>query len=391
MKIGIITFHNAWNCGAVLQCVALKNSLELMGHEVCVINYCPSYQKIKYEKYPNPFKCAQIEIKNFQDRNTIKRILLYGKCVIKTVLNYSPNSTRLVKKVKFNSFCNQNFNLTQCYSSIKELEENPPKCDVYISGSDQVWNPKLTDDKIDEAYYLNFGSFDVTRIGYAISTCQLDTDAQKTKLNDLLVRFDKLSLRENEKKEELEKIYKDRISICIDPTFLLKKEDYQKYEEPLTNILEPYILIYAFDYKDQMEVFYNTVNRIKKLYNLPVKVINGPHHWPFEVEFFKPKDGISPGEFLSYIKNAEIIITNSFHATTFSIIYKKDFYTLTVQERSSRVIELLEKLGLRNRLILGDADMKNLSKKSIDYSFANQKIEELRDFAIDYLLDGIKM
>ena len=389
MKIGIITFHATWNCGAVLQCVALKTKLESMGHQVCVINYRPVYNVEKYRKYPNPLKEAWNAVRNEKENKVAKKIFVGVKKFVKTIWEYNPKGWRIRKEKEFCKFREKNFDETIIYNSIEELKNNPPLCDVYISGSDQVWNPTLTNGNIDEAYFCDFGPDSVKRIGYAVSACQLDIEKEKNKLGRLVKRFDRISLREVEKRDELEKIYGKNINICIDPTLLLTKEDYKYLESVCKDTDEPYICVYAFDYKESRTQLFETVKRVKEQSGLhTIKVISGPRKWPFRVEQYRPRNGVTPGEFLWYIKNAEIVITNSFHATTFSIIYGKKFYSLIVQGRGSRVVELLENIGLKNRLIQDESDIVNLKDTAINYNIVENRLDKFRNYATNYIREA---
>lgn len=388
LKIGIITFHNAWNSGAVLQCYALKSYLQKLGHKVVIINYCPIYNKEKYKKYPNLFYSAKKELKKSEviKFSQMVKAIAY---VLRDFYNYRPTSSRLKKKKFFDDFLEKNFETTILYETIEELRNNPPKLDVYISGSDQVWNPKLTNEIIDEAYFCDFGRSDIKRIGYAISACQLDTIVEKDKLEKLVKQFNYLSLREKEKKDALEKIYGKKIEICLDPTFLLKANNYAALEEKCLDIKEEYILVYAFDYKELRAILFELCKKIEMLTDKSIKVIYGPRKWPYKVDIHYPFNCISPGMFLTYIKNADVVITNSFHATTFSIIYEKEFYSLVVPNRGSRVVELLSNLGLQNRIVVKNEDIPDSMRDKIDYKEVRKKLEQMKEKSGHYLCNAI--
>lgn len=386
MKIGIITFHGTWNCGAVLQCAALKRKLENMGHEAVVINYRPHYWIEKFKKYPNPLKMAAAAVKKSQPKSLPAKVKLAARTVAQTVYKYKPKSGRLTRKAKFEDFVSANLKQTKVYHTVDELRKDPPRCDVYISGSDQLWNPKLTNGEIDEAYFLAFGDESVKRVGYAISACQLDVWKDEDRLSGLLSGFDNISLRETDLKPELEKLYGRDIDICIDPTLLLQKEDYSGFEAACNELDEPYLLVYAFGEPASRELLFSTVKHYKEKYNLKVKVLSGPGKWPFEVDFYYPREGVSPGEFLSYIKNAELVITNSFHATVFSVLYEKEFYTVPVPGREGRIAGLLSGIGLSDRFIQTGAQLNDRDDGGkIDYQSAAQKLEKLRETSNDYL------
>lgn len=385
MKVGIITFQMAWNCGAVLQCAALKKKLEAMGHDVVVINYQPSYKDYKYCKYQNPITIA-IKTWNISKLSPRKRLTKSIKAAGRAVINWNPKSGRQKQRRDFDVFCKDYLNLTQKYTSIEELRENPPECDIYISGSDQLWNPHLTNEKLDPAYFLDFGKDTVVRATYAISACELDIPSNKNAILRWATHLDKISLREEEKRDEIHELLQREVSVTIDPTLLLQAEDYSDFEKKENLRSSPYILVYALDNSGTNDVLFNSVKVLSDEKKIPVYVISGPHSWPSSVELYRPVDGISPSEFLRYIKDADVIVTNSFHATTFSIIYHKEFYTIGTPGRSSRVVELLEKMGLSDRLLFMDKNGKiHIENKNVDYNYVSEKIAEQQKQSLQYL------
>lgn len=188
-----------------VQCYALQQYLENIGNEVVVINYRPKYKKYRYEKYGNPFINAY---KEFQ----INGMKQAAKKFARTILNYRTGSEHLRQWNGFEDFSEKYLNLTHEYASIDELRKNPPACDLYISGSDQLWNPKLTNGQLDEAYFLNFGDKDVRRITYAISACELDLDRYRVQLVQLCSELEAISLREPEGKESLERLLEKKLA-----------------------------------------------------------------------------------------------------------------------------------------------------------------------------------
>ena len=221
MKVGIITFQLAWNCGAVLQCYALQEYLRKLGNEVVVINYRPAYKEYRYKKYGNPFVNAYKELQTSGTKSAAKKFA-------RTVLNYRADSEHIRQWNGFKEFCEKYLNLTREYTNIDELRADPPPCELYISGSDQLWNPKLTNGRLDEVYFLNFGNENVRRITYAISACELNLNKYGSQLKELCCGLDALSLRETEGKEKLEFLLGKEISICPDPTFLLDTDVFKR-------------------------------------------------------------------------------------------------------------------------------------------------------------------
>lgn len=381
MKIAIINFHYTYNYGAVLQCTALKQTLENLGHEVEIINYRPFYQMQYYKRYPNPFRAAIVAMKKMKKDSAATRLIFSAKWFIRTILNYRNANDRKELKNLFEPYLKRNFKQTQLYNTYGELVKDPPKgFDAYICGSDQLWNPDVTWG-IDPAYYLNFGE-DVRRIAYAVSPCGLDCKKYSYEISKAGNRLDSISLREEEKRKELLEIFKGKdILVCPDPTLLLRSEDYSRYEEPIPE--KEYIAFYGFDDRNNNETLMNKAIQLSKLTNLPIIDFSlDEFHWKYDkVE----KVMVTPGEFLSYIKNGKYVVTNSFHGTVFSIVYNKEFYTLPKSGTSSRMVELLNRLGIERRIL--DNDKKDDAE--LDYTVVNHNLKEYALLGIDYLKSAL--
>ena len=153
-KIGIITFHSAHNYGAMLQVYALQNIIEKLNNESCVINY--RNNKIDYE----------YKVQNIKSKNPINII----KKTIDSIVNYKVKSP---KYNNFDSFMNKKLNLSKEYRMIKNLNNQPPSYDIYITGSDQVWNSGIVGE-LSDAYTLNFGDGKAKKVSYAASMVNPD-------------------------------------------------------------------------------------------------------------------------------------------------------------------------------------------------------------------------
>lgn len=382
MKIGIITFQLAWNCGAVLQCYALQEYLKSLGHEVAVINYRPLYKKYRYTKYGNPFVNASKEFRT----NGVKRA---AKKFVRTILDYRQGSEHLRQWNGFTSFCWQYLNLTREYLSVDELRADPPICDLYISGSDQLWNPKLTNGQLDKAYFLDFGDHNTRRISYAISACELNLDRYGIELQNLCSGLDALSLREPDGKNLLEQLLGKAINICPDPTFLVEPAVFRNVIADRKKPEKEYIVVYALEDNAGGETdLIEPVWKLKEYYHKEVLVISGPHRWPFEVKQIR---GICPEEFLDYIANAFCVINNSFHATVFSILFQKQFVTMGFKNRNTRMLTLLNQLDLQNRICDKNQDVVAVMEQIIEYERLENKIKKMQSAGTKYLGEQICM
>lgn len=387
MKIRIVTFHFPYNCGAVLQCTALQTKLEKMGHEVAVIDYRPWYHQNRYTPLKNPIyfavKCAR---PTGEHDNFLKQTLRGCEGFARTVYSWRKYRRNNRKDHKFWSFINRHLQRTKLYRTLKQLQKDPPECDMYISGSDQLWSAKILGGKLDPAYFLNFGNSNVYRMSYAVGADfgKLEEENHLGKLTGLLSQMDAISLRE-EKWMSLVKNALERdipIHIDLDPTLLLDAEEYAPFlpERPL--ITEPYILTYTMPNPSQQEVYYAAKLLGEKLGMKAIDVSGNPSK---ANEQIKDHRICGPDEFLWYIKNATYVMTNSFHGTAFAVIFQRTFVTIPHTDTGNRVTELLDKLQLHPRWCKTGTEAVSLIETPIDYDATYSSLEALRQESVAFL------
>lgn len=347
MKVGIITYHFPYNCGASLQCLALQTKLEELGHEVCIINYRPWYHQNRYTPLKNPVSYA---IRRWNDPagNIIKRIYHAVDGFLRVVHSWRKYPEVSKKDQKFRSFLDKYLKETRVYRTLKQLQQDPPDCDIYISGSDQLWNSGLTDGKFDGAYFLQFGDENVGRMTYSVGTNFSNLENPEEVLKELIKDLDTISLRETLYQPTVEAAAEGKIPthIDLDPTMLLKPEQYTKFMADLPKEPEPYILTYTMTGKAQKKTYQSAQYLSEMLGMKVIDVCGDPVKLNLEMEDNRI---CGPDEFLRYIQNAEYVVTNSFHGTVFSVLLRKKFITVPHAQTGNRVTELLDKLGLSDR------------------------------------------
>lgn len=364
-KIGIITFHRAHNYGATLQAYALEKILEEKEYDVKFINY------INYE-IDKQYKILKIDKRN---------ILTIFKSIISSIIYFYKNKKRFNN---FNNFIKKNLKIIGKYNSVNELKNNPPELDCYITGSDQVWNPDITKG-LSDAYTLNFGPDEVNRISYAasIGKSSLGQEDYKTKLSKL----NYISVREKTAKDLLEPVLNRKIEVVLDPTLLISGEEWEEYFDLKNNVNEKYILTY---YVEENDEYLKIVNELSRKTNL--KVINfekrDKHNY---VNFMKSAYTEGPEEFVRLIKNAEYIVTTSFHATVFSILFHKRFFVVPHKTTGSRVTDLIDKLHIKNRIYYTVDEFKAYTnyKEDMDYTESDEILLDERKKSINFLKKAI--
>lgn len=357
MKIKTITCHNVYNYGATLQAYALQTYLESLGHQVEIIDYYPRYRNKKnFWKIPNNSKVGKYSQKYFLFH------LLYAT---HRALKYF-RDTNFDRSKKFDEFDRKYLHVTSTkYTSYQQLKENPPIADFYIAGSDQIWNPQGDTGK-DPAFFLNFGDTHTKRISYAASFGISEIEeCFRANLKEYLRVIDGISVREKTGLDILNDLgYTDAIKVC-DPVFLLSRDQWLNIASP-SLVHEDYILVYDFFQDDD-----NIKNMAQKLAEEKkcriVSVNDGGRcrYADFNIS------NASPNDFVSLIAYANVVVSNSFHATAFSLILNKEFYTYPVarNKNHSRMIDLLNSVRLSDRFnasissLVTDIDWMDVNKK----------------------------
>ena len=360
-KIGITTFQKAHNYGAVLQAYALKNVLEKENNEVEFVDYISKNMEKQYK------------IIKINKRNLFTRF----RSFISALVYLKENKSRYNN---FNKFINNNLKMTQKYNSIEELKQNPPQKDIYITGSDQVWNPQITNG-LSDVYTLNFGSDKINRISYAasIGNNNLGNEDYKNKLS----KINYISVREETAQKLLQPIINKPINVVLDPTLLLNNKEWENLFDLKDREKEPYILTYhVSEYPEYVKI----INDLSKKTGL--KVIT------FEKRKKNNYNNIlrcaytdGPEEFVRLNKNAKYFVTTYFHASVFSIIFHKKLFVVPHNTTGSRMLDLLNKLGLKDRAFY---TLEEFQKSNYDTEIDYKKVEEILELERNKSLDFLK-
>lgn len=359
MKIGILTFHSAPNYGAMLQCYALQEVLKTMGHDVEVIDYRLDYRLRPY-RLPN----AQ----RFNPLSILKRIAL-------KILTFRD---RKILNKKFESFLRTYLVLSD------RVDRNfiPNGYDVYIMGSDQIWNPKITQG-FDSVFFgcFWFPKEDKKYISYAASMERTElSEGEKEFCSKVLDNFNAISVREKVLADLLQPLTARKVEVVLDPTLLLDKQVWSKIARH-PKIKKKYVLVY------QVRNGVNTMQIAKKVaeqINAIVIQVTGssPYHNRRKLQHE------SPTQFLGLIQHAACVVTTSFHGTAFSMIFNRPFYYVeSADGHDSRAKSLLSGVGLEERIIqVNDSPIFNRT----DYDMVNDKLTEWRIQSLKFLEQNIQ-
>lgn len=382
-KVGIITIVNANNYGAELQAFATFRKLQLMGYNAEIINYL-YYKDWRYidSKMSRSFNSMSIKGK----------IIYFAKYrVASFVLNkILPLICKDVKQriANFNSFHQHNTRFSKLYKSMKDLYTDTPIYDVYMVGSDQVWNPNASSSI--EPYFLTFAPHSALTVSYAssfgVSKIENNSIANRIKLG--LSSIKTISVRESSGVNLVKELTGRTAQLVCDPTLLLNKSEWTMFMKPVSNMPQRYVLIYQLSESDAIV---KLATRIGKQEQIPVYRICKR---AFKVKKDKGVVNIlnaGPSEFLSLITNASFIITNSFHGTAFSINFDVPFYTVVSAKKknNNRMESLLDYVGLGKRIVKDDVDITNLPIVGYDVNATQLKLKSFRLESEKFLEDAL--
>jgi hypothetical protein len=361
MKIGLLTFHAAHNYGAVLQAYATQEKVKELGFDIDIIDYNPSYL-IKQNLLPL----------SFQNSFSINL-----KIAIESIITFP---WKIKRRGNFQKFISQKMKLSQVKYQNHPFNLNNDY-DLFIMGSDQIWNCKLTKG-FDAVYLGNFSTkASAKKITYAASMSHYNlTSSQKIEFNKLLKNFNAISVREVELKELLEDEYDTKSTVVLDPTFLIDAKKWSSIAV-FPRIKQKYVLAYSIDLReDALRMAHKIAKEIHAVV-IELTVI---------VDKRVLKNGYqtaSPEEYVGFFENAAFVVTSSFHGTAFSVIFNKPFYSIAHgSDKDSRQKTILENLGLLDRFILKNATPSFLE---LDYTLPNSRLETMREKSVQFLKNNL--
>lgn len=379
-KVVIITMHKVVNFGSALQAWALQETIRKIGHESFLIDYL----------YPNKYYYDNVPKSNVVRESLFQR-LKYKSIIVSIKKKYLYKTVS--QKNLFKEFWNKHFLLTNSYDSIEALKNDPPSADVYMTGSDQVWNPKTMYG--DPAFFLDFGSDAVPRISYAASFgTNIIPDEYKDSYVYFLSKYKRLGIREKSGVDVVNCLINKNSTLVCDPTLLLTKNDYSVLAKDSTlTITRPYLLAYILDYAyNPFPVIETIIQKISKKLGLHVVYLLCGNVHGFKMGS-TTISAAGPNEFIHLFRNASFVVTSSFHGTVFSLLHEKDFYSVVSSQKSdSRIASLLSSLGIMDRAIRSNENfiLNEAIQLTIDYASVTPKLDELRSQSLKFLKSSLE-
>ena len=370
--IGLLTFHFADNYGAVMQAYALQEYLRQHGHKSKFIDYQPAHVE----------NGGSFWLPTSKHRIKANIYIAYQK--------YTRWKSRILgdhgRSESFQKFRDENLIVaTQRFKSLEELKSVGLPYSHLICGSDQIWNssPQFG---IDPAYFLDFGADDTKKISFAASFGKNSVDPRyQADVGSLLKRLHHISVREQSGVEIVQRLSGMKANCVPDPTLML--DDFDQITEPISE--SGHIMSYVLRSVEQIDDVHQTIQD-----ELGLKLVS-------------PKDKFrggksngdsispSPGQWLSYFKNAEFVISNSFHGTVFAVIFRKPFVSVGISGKKGAINEraksMLDRLGLLDRFVehFDEAKLRELIRTPIDWDSVTEKLTAWRKESHDFLMGAL--
>ena len=369
-KINIMTIISFVNYGAILQCFSLNRKIKKLGYNPVEIKYNYNNNFIKSNKLLLLEK---------------KHIKIFLRSIIVSFYNIIYYKSLKIKSKKVSEFFTNNIKWSKYdYNNLNNFYQNPLNCDVLIVGSDQVWNN--VDNAKNEPFLLGFSDNEIKKISYgaSIGNCELN-EYQINLFKKNINRFDSISVRENTAKRLLSSLTDTQIDVVLDPVFLLTKEEWQLIQIDY-KLDYKYILVYAVNsYSKKIN---KVINRLKTIYNLKIVLVLTEAFTRIRADVILRDVG--PKEFLGLLDNAELVFTTSFHGTSFSIIYNKPFVSMIEKSKGSRIVDLLNLVGLQDQIIVSDKNFRD-EIFEIDFTNVNNIVDSLKAQSEQFLTTALEI
>lgn len=362
MQIRTITCHEVYNHGASLQEYALLNFLNSHGFEAKAIHYKPPYLS-------GQFSFWSVSNPKF-DKPFFKQLYLLAKLPRRII--------SLKRKREFDEF-HQKYIPTdsKLYTNNQELKDNLPEGDVFICGSDQIWNSFFQNGK-DPAFYLNFVPDHKKKVAYAASfAIEKLSENIKPLVKENVSRMNSVSVRETSGLQILNELGIANAVQVLDPVFLLDKEHWMQFVKPID---EDFIFVYDFDSNPQIR---ETALKLRKENNLKIFTVNRNIDYSDRNFWLE-----GPENFLSLISQSRINLTNSFHSVAFSMIFEKDVRIFNRFEKiNTRMRDLLSLFGLGDYLVTTSHEATAL--EAVAFEHVRIEKEKKIEFSKSFLLNAL--
>ena len=352
-KICFITRHAIVNYGSFLQTYATQKLFEDYGYNAEVLDYVR-----EDEEYHNVTELLLKKSKKW-NRNTFTR-LIYR--IVQWPDHYICGRAFEKERAKY-------LNLSERITNLVADASKIPTADIYCTGSDQVWG-EIAQDDVDPMYFLSFAPHDAKKIAFSASFGKESYPKERIdKFKELLRGYDYITVREDSAVNIVNRAGYEATQI-LDPTMIFGGDRWRKQLLPIHE--KGYVLLYQLNANHEMDEY---AKQFADKAGLKLLRVSVEAHNCMRVGKFKLC--LSPFKFLSYIANAEYMITDSFHGTAFAIMFNRQFVEVLPKEKIARNLSVLKQFGLEDRILNSHSDFSYIDQK-IDYKIVNDILEKYR-------------
>lgn len=366
VKTATITFHASHNYGSMLQAYALQQVFFRLGYDNEIINLRTERQKQVYS-YPKQFNCKGI------------------KPFVKSIL-YTPYVKDLQKKYElFEHFLTSSLKLTKEYKSLEDLKNTGLDYDCYISGGDQIWNTAPSD--FDWSFYLPFVEKG-KRISYAVSMGpHAETQVSNREyIRECLLKYDSISVREEGTASLVETLINKPVEQTLDPALLLTSEEWSNNLSSKRIVEGDYLFLYVPGFNESVYEMAEYLSKKLKM-KVVVSLLGG---YKCLLYSFDKCLAVGPWEFLNLLKHAKLVISGSFHALVFSVLFHIPFFAVN-GDKDNRMVTFLKNLNLLDRTINSeDRTLKWKNSFQCNFSYADVFLAQKRLESFQYLKESIE-
>lgn len=369
--VGIITLHDVANYGSCLQAYATQQTIMRLGWDSVIVDY------------HRPNNSPESLIRSFFKRRGFSEKSIIVRAATLRPLCSAFREYYLRRGQVFERFRKRNLNLTSPYYSEEELEQRPPTADVYCTGSDQVWN-SIWNGGFEKPLFLEWVPAGMPRIAFSASIGREELDEwEKPLMKSALEQYSAISMREISGVRLLSELGLDGVSLVLDPTLTLVKEEWSQVATFPSDLPEEYILSYQLNPNDS---FVEYTRKLGEALGIPIIKIcyRSVDRQRGAINLLTPE----VTDFLGLFLGASYVVTDSFHATAFSLNFKKPFVSIAPSRFSTRIKSILELTDMEDRLLDDYSDIE-LMVAPIDFSRASSRLSDAREKTLTFLRNAL--
>ncbi len=370
LNVGVVTMHRVVNYGSFLQAYATQNVIENCGCKCEIIDYV----------FPNEWHYAR----GIEGQNFIKKTL--SNFIYKLGIKSGHR-----KKLKLEKAVKKYLNLSKAYSTPDEISKKPPFYDIYLTGSDQTWNPKHT--KGDPTFLLSFAPEQAKKVSFSASIAGNSiSDEYKSSYSTGLKQYSSVSIRDSGGNNVIRQLIGHDVDVTLDPTLMMNKESWVSFSKnekaiyPDSGYIVFYLITHSFDVTPYI---YNLLKALQNETGLKVfsfcKIPEG-----FNINYELCSD-IGAENFIELFEKSSYVVTSSFHGTAFAVNFGIPLYSVVnnINNTDDRQASLLKKLGIENCLVPIDTPFESICP-AYNVELEQKKLDELRSESMRYIRAALR-